>query len=181
MSLARAFRSQARACTEMGSPFTARLLTALADDWNAETALGRDFARHTGDVGPAGQSLPLRLAGALHALVLTGAAPGLAAVYPPAEAPEGAFRAAVAEALGAHEAAIIAFAQTPPQTNEVRRSAALIAMARVAAAHHDLPVILSELGASGGLNLHWDRFALEANGVRLGPQDAARDAIATQL
>ncbi|MEO0939235.1 MAG: DUF2332 family protein [Pseudomonadota bacterium] len=170
MSLDHAFRQQAATCTAMGSPFTGRLLTALADGWDNTTALGRDFARYTGDVGPAGQSLPLRLAGALHALVLTGAEPALTAVYPPHEAEEAAFRAALAHALAAHEEAILRFVQTHPQTNEVRRSTALIAMARVAAAQMDVPIVLSELGASGGLNLHWDRFALQAGGVTLGPE-----------
>ena len=55
----------------------------------------------------------------------------------------------------------------------MRRSAGLIAGAAVLAARHGLPFALSEVGASGGLNLHFDRFALQAGGVRRGPPDAA--------
>jgi len=36
-----------------------------------------------------------------------------------------------------------------------------------------LPLSLMELGASAGLNLNWDRFALEVAGRRYGPDDAA--------
>lgn len=39
MSLAAAFRDQARACAGLGSPFTARLLEGLADTIVAGTAL----------------------------------------------------------------------------------------------------------------------------------------------
>ncbi|MEO0391018.1 MAG: DUF2332 domain-containing protein [Pseudomonadota bacterium] len=173
MTLDEAFRDQAHSCTRMGSPFTGRLLTALADGWRTDTALAQDFARYTGDIGPAGQSLPLRLAGALHALVLRGAAPELAAVYPPHASDDATFGAAIAAALETHEDAILAFVQTHPQTNEVRRSAALIAIAHVATAQFDRPIALSELGASGGLNLNWDRFALQVGDARLGPADAA--------
>ena len=50
----------------------------------------------------------------------------------------------------------------------MRRSAALLAMAHVALSHFDLPIVLSELGASGGLNLMWDRYALEIDGESFG-------------
>ncbi len=59
-----------------------------------------------------------------------------------------------------------------PQTNEVRRSAALIAAGHLLAQRFGLPLALSELGASGGLNLMWDHFALCANGHVFGPEDA---------
>ena len=50
---------------------------------------------------------------------------------------------------------------------------ALIPGAHLLAARHGLPLVLSEVGASGGLNLHFDRYALEAGGFRRGPPDAA--------
>ena len=60
-----------------------RLLNLLADDWNFESPLGQEMAEYQEDIGPAGHSLPLRIAGGLHALVLLGDAPILAAAYPP--------------------------------------------------------------------------------------------------
>jgi hypothetical protein len=115
--------------------------------------------------------LPLRIAGGLHALVLSQRDDGLAAVYPPHNAGDGALRTAVLKALHSHEDFLLEWTKSPPQTNEVRRAAVLMAGARVAVAHYDLPLHLSELGASGGLNLMWDHYGLEAAGVHDGPQE----------
>ena len=89
-----------------------------------------------GDISPRGASVPLRLAGALHRLVLADLCPGLAAVYPPHAASDAALLAAVEEALAEHAARIDDWIDSPPQTNEVRRSAALIAAAHWLAARH---------------------------------------------
>lgn len=170
MNLTDAFTAQADSCTRMGSPFMGQLLSVLAQCWPVDSALGRKFASYEGDIGPAGHSLPLRIAGGLHALVLNNAAPALAAVYPPHTASDSALRDSVLGALDTHQGFLLAWTDSPPQTNEVRRSAALIAGAHVALQHFDLPIRLSEVGASGGLNLMWDHFALEIDGTRLGAQ-----------
>lgn len=171
MSLARAFSDQAMSCEKLGSPFMARMLRLLAESWPDQSALGRRMARFEGDIGPAGASLPLRIAGGLHALVLSGRAPELARVYPPEDVADALLRDALLAGLAAHEGFLIDWTESPPQTNEVRRSAALMAGAAVVAERFDLPVVLSELGASGGLNLMWDRYALELPGARIGAQD----------
>lgn len=170
MNLGEAFDHQAETCARMGSPFMGRLLSILAQDWPADSALGRKLANFDGDIGPAGHSLPLRIAGGLHALVLNRTVPDLAALYPPHVASDVALRAGVLAALRDHEAFLLDWTDSAPQTNEVRRSAALIAGAHVALQHYDLPLHLSELGASGGLNLMWDHFALEVDGTRFGAQ-----------
>ncbi len=169
MSLSDAFRSQAEACTGLGSPFMGQLLTMLADHWPEDSALGKKFARFEGDIGPAGHSLPLRIAGGLHALVLSNEDADLASVYPPNTANDADLKDAVLAALERHEAFLLDWTDNAPQTNEVRRSAALIAGAHVAASHFDLPIVLSELGASGGLNLMWDHFGLDLGTARFGP------------
>ncbi len=168
MSLREAFEAQGDTCTRMGSPFMGQLLSILAEHWVEDSALGRKFARFEGDIGPAGHSLPLRIAGGLHALVLNNSAPDLADVYPPNSASDGALRDAVLKAVETHEDFLLDWSDSAPQTNEVRRSAALIAGAHVAVRHFDLPIHLSELGASGGLNLMWDNYALEIEGTRFG-------------
>ena len=169
MSLSDAFRAQADTCTRMGSPFMGQLLSILATDWPTDSALGQKFAAFEGDIGPSGHSLPLRIAGGLHALVLSNQAPALAALYPPQTASDEDLRAEVLNTLSAQEDFLLDWTNSPPQTNEVRRSAALIAAAHVALNHFDLPIHLSELGASGGLNLMWDHYALEIDGTRFGP------------
>ena len=65
------FRHQATSCAALDSPFMARLLTLLVDHCPMDTAIARKFASFGDHIGPAGHSLPLRIAGGLHALVLT--------------------------------------------------------------------------------------------------------------
>lgn len=172
MSAARtAFGDQSRACAALGSPFMARLMALCADRLDRGAVAERVLAWE-GDVGPRAASVPLRLAGALHALVRDGTDPALAAVYPPAEAPEADLWAAVEGALSRHAARVLHWLDSPPQTNEVRRSAAYLAAAAWIAARYPLPLAVSELGSSAGLNLHFDRYTLEAGGVRIGAADS---------
>ncbi|MFK7762102.1 MAG: DUF2332 domain-containing protein [Roseobacter sp.] len=168
MNLTEAFEHQAISCGRLGSPFMAQLLQILADCWPFESRVGKYFADFTGDVGPSGASLPLRIAGGLHALVLTGRSPGLQAVYPPQSVFDNILKSEVLEALDTHEAFLLDWVKSAPQTNEVRRCAALMPAAAVLCARIDLPVWLSELGASGGLNLMWDHFAMDLPGARMG-------------
>jgi hypothetical protein len=172
----RPFRStlgpQGAACAGLGSPFMARLMALMAArDW-PDTALTRRLFDWPGDTGGTGAAVALRLAGGLHRLVLSGAAPDLARVYPPHDAPDDALWAAVHAALTEHEAALDAALDLPPQTNEVRRSAALSAAGHWLARRIGLPMSLSEIGASAGLNLNWDRFGLDIGGQSFGPPDA---------
>lgn len=167
-----ALRAQGASCESLGSPFMARLMTLLAHRLQTDRPLTRRLLSWPGALGPSDQSVPLRLAGALHGLVLQGHA-GLTAVYPPHAADDAALSAAIDAALSTDAAAIDAFLNSPPQTNEVRRAAVLIAAGHWLAARHPLPFVFSELGASAGLNLMWDRFALDTGTARLGPTDAA--------
>lgn len=169
-ALGDAFRAQAQACDSLGSPFMARLCTLLAERLAPDSPLTRRLFAWQGDLTPRGESVPLRLAGALHALVLQG--DPLAEAYPPHQVDDATLWAAVTGAMDRRQAFIDRFLDSPPQTNEVRRSAALIATGQWLAARHGLPFTFSELGASAGLNLNWDRFALALGAQRFGPADA---------
>lgn len=172
MSWREAFAGQARSCEALGSPFTARLLQGFAERGLPDGEVARRIAAWPGDISGSGASVPLRLAGALHGLVLEGRDAALAAHYPPANPePLPLWRAASA-AIVAHEAWIGHRLANTPQTNEVARSAALIVTARWLAGQTGLPMVLSELGASAGLNLIFDRYALDTPDGRLGPADA---------
>jgi hypothetical protein len=160
MSLHESFLSQARSCAALGSPFMARLMTVLADHWPDHTALARKVAAWPGDITPAGASLPLRIAGGLHALVLEDMDPVLATVYPPCRVDDAALRDEVIAALIRHDDDLCDWVDSAPQTNEVRRSAVLIAIAHWLDARFGLPLLVSELGASAGLNLLFDQFSL---------------------
>jgi len=160
-----AFARQGHACDALGSPFMARLMPLL---WRIIAAGDGPVAVRIltwqGDPTAMGDAVALRLAGALHALVLTRADAGLLAAYAPHEASDAALEEAITVALQTHAAHILTWLEQPPQTNEVRRSAALLAGAAWVQDRTGLPLVLSELGASAGLNLHFDNYYL-ANGI----------------
>lgn len=167
-----AFRSQGKSCALLGSPFMARLMALIGERLDAGSAPGARILSWQGDIGPGGQSVPLRLAGALHALVLEGADPGLAAAYPPHDADDDRLWRAIMDALDRHSDHVMAWLDRPPQTNEVRRAAILLpAIWWLRARAGELPLELSELGASAGLNLSLDRFAIETPAGRAGPRE----------
>jgi hypothetical protein len=169
VSLAGAFRAQAGACAALGSPFMARVLGLMAEGLRPEGPLGARLFAWPGDMSARGDAVPLRLAAGLHALVLSGREAELAAVWP---APEGlsdaALWGAVAAALARHEGWLSGWLDRAPQTNEVARSAAIIAAAHWLGGR----LVVSELGASAGLNLLFDRWRLETAAGALGPADA---------
>ncbi len=168
-----AFRAQARACRDLGSPFTARLCDLIAGRLTSDTPVGAHIAAWPGDPGPSGTSVPLRLAGTLNRLRLSGD-PTLTPAWPPHDVPDAALWPAIHTTLTTRAADVIAGLTSPPQTNEVRRSTALILAAHWLAARHPLPLILSEAGASAGLNLMFDRFALTTPD---GPRGATAPAL----
>ncbi len=167
-----AFAYQATSCESLGSAFMGRLMRLCAtQDWPAGAVQDRIFG-WAGDITPRGQSVPLRLAGALHALHLQKHQQ-LSPVYPPHDSSDSALWGAVRAALLQDEGHIMAWLDSPPQTNEVRRAATLIAVGQLLSDRFGLPLRTSELGASGGLNLHWDAYAMDVQGQRFGSRDPA--------
>ena len=162
-----AFLVQARACDSLGSPFTARLCRTMAARLDRHTEVGERILSWPGDVGPSGDSVPLRLAGALHALAIEEKIAPLADI-PPED--EEALWQACASALRFHSAFILERLKSPPQTNEVRRSAVLLPGFLSIAALTGKPLVLSEVGASAGLNLQFDRYRYRLGDLTWGEQ-----------
>ena len=153
------FESQADACDELGSPFTARLCRLAAERFSGMGGPVPSLIMTWPEDRIRPDALALRFCGGLHALKRRGHGP-LAAVYPPAKISDDALWQAVAEAMAEEAAFITQRMQSAPQTNEVRRSAALFpAFALIAARFPGKELVLSEIGASAGLNLMWDRYA----------------------
>lgn len=158
-----AFRDQARACTALGSGFTAHLCERLADLLKQGGGkVATRILNWPGDPSGRADSVPLRLCGAMHALVLTGNDRALAEAYRARRVED----AAILGALHRHEDEILRWLDSPPQTNEVARSAAIILAARFAAGHVQLPIRALELGASAGLNLNFHRYDLRPIGAQ---------------
>lgn len=163
-----ALRRQARACGDLGSPLYAALLSRAADDLAAGGVVAEVLGDRAG--APADDAVALRLLGGVHRLVLQRRAGGLAVWYPsvggrfdPASADHvDGLWAAFAQTCATHCAELAAGLDTPPQTNEVGRTAALAGSLRHLVAVADLPVRLAELGASAGLNLRPDAVRVTA-------------------
>jgi hypothetical protein len=170
--LMRGFEFQIMGCEAMGSRFSAEALRIILADIAAAGAFGeitRAWASWT-DREVIAAAAPLRLLGGLHALVLRGLAPRLAAQYPPAMLDLAGLRAEVLAAARDHAAFLAAFIQSPPQTNEVRRALCLVGGFLTVARETGLPLRILEIGASAGLNLNWDRYRFD-----LGPLGAWGD------
>ena len=152
------FEEQAGWNDQLGSPFTAALCRQMAKDFKARGPvfdLCKDWSGN-----PRKDALALRIAGALHHAVLTGSDDVLASAYPekrPNWSMDEVWPRAV-HWLAANLDHVRLFIQSPPQTNETRRSIALLPGFLRLAAHYDMPMDLLELGASAGLNQNWDRF-----------------------
>ena len=150
------FRKQADWCEVLGSPFNAALLRGFADQIGHCGALDRLLSAFD-NAGPAAAA-HLRIAGALHALALSGRDRALEAEYPAAR-PEwdmaDVLPAAIA-ALQTHEDWVTLFIRDTPQTNETRRAIALLPGFCALSGHG--PLHLREIGASAGLNQYWDCF-----------------------
>ena len=160
-------RAQARHCHRAGSPLTAAILDGAADDLAAGGPTAALLAPLEDD--PPGTVPSLRLAGALHRLVLERRAPALAVHYPSVGGTPGQVWPAARAVIEQQLDELRKLVSRPVQTNEVGRSSALLGGLLHVARDTGLPVRLLEIGASGGLNLLFDQYAHEvADGVVLG-------------
>jgi hypothetical protein len=155
------------ACARAGSHLYADVLAGAIADVAAGGVCAAVLGPHRDD--EFATALPLRFLGAVHRLVLEGRAPGLAAHFPSAGGTPGPtlvddFLAAVAD----HRPAIEARLDDTVQTNEVGRSAALAPGYVAVARRWDRPLRVLEIGASGGLNLRWDRYWYDTGESTLG-------------
>lgn len=162
-----AFANQVAYCEHAGAHITARVVGGIGAVLESPVQ-GALLARVRGWPGaPLADALPLRVAGGLHALHLSGAAPELGPIYR-GEAAEDA--TVIANVIAAHEAALLPWLDGPPQTNEAGRSANFIA-AMLWLAEQGLPPRFAclEIGSSAGINLMLDRYSYDLGGVQVGP------------
>jgi hypothetical protein len=140
------------------------LLYRIAADVDHDGVFSDVLAGHEDDPGPS--TLALRLAGALHWLVLGGAVPALNLYYPSVGGSWDADEAwpIVVECARTHVAALRDRLGQPPQTNEIGRSSALVG--GLLQLERTLPIRLREIGASAGLNLRADHFTFSDDAGR---------------
>jgi hypothetical protein len=165
-----AFEGQSAACMHLGSPFTSRICRIFSERLNQNTPLGAVLLGWKGDPSAYGDSVPLRLCGALHALVRAEPEIDLASIYPPHDLPDedDVVWDFLAAALGRRGEFILERLRFSPQTNEIGRSSVLYCGLSLLAGRFGLPIVLSELGASAGLNLVSDQYAHRLNDTTVG-------------
>ena len=148
-------------------------MRGMAEDWAAGGPT-RSACRGY-ETAPRSAMIQFRLLAGVFRLVLTGEAPELIRFYPCLGGTEPASRAwpVMRAVIAAHTDEIHAGLAVAPQTNEVGRSAALLAgIFDLVAASGVRHIRLLELGASAGLNLLLDQYAFRADSWHFGPSDS---------
>lgn len=169
-SVAERLRIQAGYCERIGSPLYAGLLERAAEDFEAGGPVAEVLGGHEDD--PADSMLALRLMGAVNRLVLRGAEPALAGLYGAVRRDPEAEWAGLREVVERNAEELRELVESPVQTNEVGRCAALLPGFLAVAAETGLPLRLLEVGASAGLNLRWDAYRYRAGAFAWGSADS---------
>lgn len=161
---------QAEHCRRNGAPVTSLVVRAMLALLESDTACGRKMAGWP-DL-TAEDAMPLRLAGGFHNLHLTGGDARLAPVYAGNVVNQDEVDAIILAVTRDHDARLVRWFDSPPQTNEAGRSGSLMAGLLWLAERLGPRFELRELGASAGANTMMDRFAFDLGGVRVGPEDS---------
>lgn len=161
---------QAEHCRHNDAPVTARIVQAQVALMDSDTACGGRIRDWQGL--PLEDALPLRLAGGFHHLLLTGADRRLEPVYRGEVTDQSDVDAIVLAVTADHDARLLGWFDSPPQTNEAGRSASFMAGLMWLSGQLGPRFELNELGASAGVNTMMERYSYDLGGVRAGPPDS---------
>lgn len=159
--------AQANACEAIGSTMYTRLFRDLADDYADN---GRTYALLAGrSARPIHDAIPLRLAAALHRIVLSGRDERLARHYPSVGGKPGQdFTADFIAYMRDHIDEIDVALTQQVQTNEVGRSIVQLTLSHwlITCGITDFDYL--EVGASAGLNMNFDKYYACSGQLRMG-------------
>ncbi len=165
-------RKNAEEAASWQSPMYSLFCTRMAEDVEAGGPTWELLETYADE--PADEYYPFRALAGVHHMVLSKELPELSRHYP-SEGGDGDAEAAwpiVREAFSGMSPEILDSLRHPLQTNETARCGALIGGFLTVAAETGLPLRVRELGASAGLNMHFDRYRYEQGGMAFGPADS---------
>lgn len=165
--LAEAIRWQASHAEENGAPCTARVIRAFEQVVKGPSRTGRRMADWPGLTLK--EAMPLRLAGGLHHLLLSGADTRLTGVYDGTLSDQRRIDELVCDLVETFDERLLPWLDGPPQTNEAGRSASIMAALLWLSGRLGPRFELSELGASAGVNTMMERYRYDLGGVTVGP------------
>ena len=163
-----AIQWQADHAEQGGAPCTARVIRALSKVCEGSTVTGRRIAEWQGLTLK--DAMPLRIAGGLHHLLLSGEDDRLARVYSGQITDQGQIDRLVCELVETYDHRLLPWLDGPPQTNEAGRSASIMAGLLWLAARVQPRFELFELGASAGINTMLDRYRFQLGETAVGPE-----------
>ncbi len=158
---------QARHCEKAGAPRTARILRGELAIVESDTATGRRMANWAGL--SLEDAMPLRVAGGLHYLHLSGEDDRLAPVYHGLVTDQRRVDELVRQCAETYDHVLLPWLDHPPQTNEAGRSASVMAGLLWLSGRLGPRFELLEIGASAGINTMMGRYFFDLGGVTAGP------------
>ena len=168
VSVHEAIEWQAQHAEKAGAPGTAQIVRALLALEDGHTATARRIFNWQGL--SLRDAMPLRIAGGIHNLLLTGEEPRLADVYAGRMAAQDDVDALLCEIVEAHDARLMPWLDGPPQTNEAGRSASFAAaLLWLADGRTTAQFEFLEIGASAGINTMMGRYRYDLGGTTTGP------------
>ena len=170
-SIPEAIEWQAQHAEKAGAPGTALVIRGLLSLQNSHAATARRIFAWQGL--SLRDAMPLRIAGGIHNLLLTGEEPRLADVYAGRVASQNDVDALICEIVEAHDAQLMPWLDGPPQTNEAGRSASFAAaLLWLADGRTTAQFEWLEIGASAGINTMMGRYRYDLGGVTTGPSSS---------
>lgn len=162
---------QAQYAEKNGAPGTARVIRGLLAVLETETAVGRRMANWHGLLLE--NAMPLRIAGGLHYLLLSGTDKRLESVYAGLTTDQDTVDELVAGLVQTFDHLLLPWLDHPPQTNEAGRSAGIMSGLLWLSGKLGPSFEMNEIGASAGINTMLERFRFELGGVKVGTAASA--------
>jgi hypothetical protein len=158
---------QANHADRADAPITGRVVRAELAILDTPTELARRMSHWPGL--SLEDAMPLRVAGGLHWLHLSGAEGRLAPVYAGDVNDQAAIDEIVAAVAVEWDAKLAPWLDHPPQTNEAGRSSSVMAGLLWLSQRLGPRFEMNEIGASAGVNTMIERYRYDLGGVEVGP------------